>query len=105
MWEVPRRDERILLPGVEGHLLPGEAVGLLRGRGVALCVADAEDDLKVPFVATADWGYRLLRRPEYDDAALEAWAARMSGRAWRECFVFFKHEDAGRGPEMASRLL
>jgi uncharacterized protein YecE (DUF72 family) len=82
-----------------------EVFGLLRDHRAGLCVADADDDLEVPFVATADWGYVRLRRPDYDDAALRAWAARMKAQAWRECFVFFKHEDAGKGPQMASRLL
>ena len=82
-----------------------EVFGLLREHRAALCVADAEDDLEVPFVATADWGYLRLRRPDYDDAALAAWAARMRAQAWRDCFVFFKHEDTGTGPQMASCLL
>jgi uncharacterized protein YecE (DUF72 family) len=82
-----------------------QVFGLLRDHQAALCVADAADDLEVPFVATADWGYLRLRRPDYDDAALTAWAARMEAQAWRDCFVFFKHEDAGKGPRMALRLL
>jgi uncharacterized protein YecE (DUF72 family) len=82
-----------------------EVFGLLREHRAALCVADAADDLEVPFVATADWGYLRLRRPDYDDAALKAWAVRMKARSWRDCFVFFKHEDAGKGPQLASRLL
>jgi uncharacterized protein YecE (DUF72 family) len=82
-----------------------EVFTLLRDHQAALCVADAEDDLEVPFVATADWGYLRLRRPDYDDAALTTWVARMEAQAWRDCFVFFKHEDAGKGPQMASRLL
>ncbi|HEV3437529.1 MAG TPA: DUF72 domain-containing protein [Gemmata sp.] len=82
-----------------------EVFGLLRDRQTALCIADAEDDLEVPFVATADWGYLRLRRPDYDDAALKAWAERMQAQTWQDCFVFFKHEDSGKGPELASRLL
>jgi uncharacterized protein YecE (DUF72 family) len=82
-----------------------EVFGLLRDHQVALCVADAEDALKVPFKATADWGYLRLRRPDYDKRSLKAWAARMLAQTWRECFVFFKHEDTGKGPQMASRLL
>jgi uncharacterized protein YecE (DUF72 family) len=82
-----------------------EVFRLLRDHQTALCVADPEDCLEVPFEATADWGYLRLRRPDYDDAALEAWAARVKAQAWRDCFVFFKHEDAGKGPELASRLL
>src|SRR5262249_10605539 len=82
-----------------------EVFGLLRDHRTALCIADAEDDLQVPFVATSDWGYLRLRRPDYDDAALKAWAARMEAQSWQDCFVFFKHEDAGKGPQFASRLL
>ncbi len=82
-----------------------EVFGLLRDHRATLCVADESDDLAVPFVATADWGYLRLRRPEYDDAALAAWAKRIKASAWRDAFVFFKHEDAGKGPQLASRLL
>jgi uncharacterized protein YecE (DUF72 family) len=82
-----------------------EVFGLLRDRQTALCIADAEDDLEVPFVATAEWGYLRLRRPDYDDAALKAWAERMRAQTWRDCFVFFKHEDSGKGPQLASRVL
>jgi uncharacterized protein YecE (DUF72 family) len=82
-----------------------EVFRVLRDHRAALCVADTGDDLQVPFVATADWGYLRLRRPDYDDAALKTWAARVKAQAWRDCFVFFKHEDAGKGPQMALRLL
>jgi uncharacterized protein YecE (DUF72 family) len=82
-----------------------EVFGLLREHQAALCVADAAGDLEVPFVATADWGYLRLRRPDYDDAALTAWAVRVEAQSWRDCFVYFKHEDTGKGPQMASRLL
>src|SRR5262245_52862213 len=50
-----------------------EVFGLLRAHQAALCIAEAEDDREVPFVATAAWGYLRLRRPEYDDAALKTW--------------------------------
>src|SRR5438270_781347 len=54
-----------------------ETFGLLRDHRVALCIAEAEDDLEVPFVATADWGYLRLRRPNYGDAELRAWVKRV----------------------------
>ncbi len=78
---------------------------LLRDHQAGLCVADADDELEVPFVSTADWGYLRLRRTDYDDTAMKAWAARMRAENWREAFVFFKHEDAGTGPRFAARLL
>lgn len=78
---------------------------LLRDHQAALCVADADDGLDVPFMPTATWGYVRLRRPGYDDAALGAWVQRLRGAGWDESYVFFKHEDAGTGPRLASRLL
>jgi uncharacterized protein YecE (DUF72 family) len=82
-----------------------EVFGLLRDHRAALCIADAEGDLEVPFVATTDWGYLRLRRSDYDDAALQAWVQRVREQDWRAAFVFFKHEDAGKGPRMAKRFL
>ncbi|HEX4129109.1 MAG TPA: DUF72 domain-containing protein [Pirellulales bacterium] len=78
---------------------------LLREYNTVLCVADAADDLKVPFVATADWGYLRLRRSGYDATALNVWAKRINALPWQDCFVFFKHEDEGKGPKLAERLL
>lgn len=77
----------------------------LNGRGAALCLAEA-DDLVTPYVPTADWGYLRLRRTEYDDSALDTWVARLreQGARWSDAFVFFKHEDAGKGPQLAARL-
>ena len=82
-----------------------EVFGLLRDHRAALCVADADDDLEVPFVATTDWGYLRLRRPDYGDAELTGWVERVQGQDWRDAFVFFKHEDEGKGPRMAKRYM
>jgi uncharacterized protein YecE (DUF72 family) len=82
-----------------------EVFGLLRDRRAALCIADAEGELKVPFVATTNWGYLRLRRPDYGDAALKTWVRRLRKQDWRDAFVFFKHEDEGKGPKMAKRFL
>ena len=82
-----------------------EVLGLLRDHRAALCVADAEGDLEVPCVATADWGYLRLRRPDYGDAELQAWVKRVQEQPWRAAFVFFKHEDAGTGPRLVKRFL
>jgi uncharacterized protein YecE (DUF72 family) len=82
-----------------------EVFGLLRHHRAALCIAEAEGDLEVPFVATADWGYLRLRRPDYSDAELKRWVKRVRKQNWRDAFVFFKHEDEGKGPRMAKRFL
>jgi uncharacterized protein YecE (DUF72 family) len=81
-----------------------ETFGVLRKHRIALCIADAGDDLEVPFVATANWGYLRLRRDNYSNAALKSWTAGILAQTWRDCFVFFKHEDTGIGPQLATRL-
>jgi uncharacterized protein YecE (DUF72 family) len=82
-----------------------EIFGLLRERQAALCIAEAEDGVEVPFVSTADWGYLRLRRPDYGDPELKAWVNRVQQQGWRDAFVFFKHEDEGKGPQMGKRFL
>jgi uncharacterized protein YecE (DUF72 family) len=82
-----------------------EVYGLLRDHRAALCLADADDDLEVPFVVTADWGYLRLRQPDYSDAELKKWVKRVQKQAWGDAFVFFKHEDEGKGPRFAKRYL
>ena len=82
-----------------------EVFGLLRDHQAALCIAEAENDLEVPFVATAAWGYLRLRRSDYSDAELKTWVKRVRGQNWRDAFVFFKHEDEGKGPQMAKKVL
>jgi uncharacterized protein YecE (DUF72 family) len=82
-----------------------EVFAVLREHNVALCLADADDELEIPFIGTADWGYLRLRRPDYSDDDLRNWAKRVLDQPWKEAFVFFKHEDAGKGPEFASRFL
>jgi uncharacterized protein YecE (DUF72 family) len=78
---------------------------VLRDGGVALCMAEAEDDLDMPFWATTDWGYVRLRRPDYGPRELSSWAKRIREQDWRDVFVFFKHEDQGHGPRLAKRFL
>jgi len=75
----------------------------LRARGAALCIAESED-LATPTVATAGWGYLRLRRQDYDRAAVAAWAERIRAQPWDIAYVFFKHEDEGRGPALATDL-
>jgi uncharacterized protein YecE (DUF72 family) len=82
-----------------------EVFALLREHGAALCIAEAEDELEVPFVATTDWGYLRLRRPGYGDAELDSWVQRVRESGWGEAFVFFKHEDEAEGPRMAKRFV
>jgi uncharacterized protein YecE (DUF72 family) len=76
----------------------------LKAKGAALCIAE-DEELATPLVATAPWGYLRLRRQDYDEAAVAAWAEKVRGQAWDEAYVFFKHEDAGSGPKLAADFL
>jgi uncharacterized protein YecE (DUF72 family) len=77
----------------------------LRERAAAWCVAETGEEGDPPFVATAGWGYLRLRRVEYGESDLAVWAERIHSQPWSEAFVFFKHEDAGTGPRLASRFI
>ena len=82
-----------------------EVFSLLRAHGCALCIADADDELEIPFVSTANWGYLRLRREEYTPASLKNWMKQIQSQDWQNAFVFFKHEDEGTGPKLAAQFL
>ena len=65
-----------------------EVFGLLRDHQAALCIAEAENDLEVPFISTADWGYLRLRRLDYGDAELKNRLKLVREQGWRDVFVF-----------------
>ena len=56
-------------------------------------------------MATAPWGYLRLRRADYGDDDLRAWAERIRQQSWDDVYLFFKHEDEGTGPKLAARFL
>lgn len=78
---------------------------VLARHRAALCVADGEA-LTTPLVATAPFGYLRLRRDDYTDAALADWGRRIReiGR-WKRAYVYLKHDEAGRAPELAQAFL
>jgi len=43
--------------------------------------------------------------PDYTDAELKKWVKRVRGEKWTDAFVFFKHEEEAKGPELAKRFL
>ena len=83
-----------------------EVYDRLRARNLALCIADSEK-LSTPVVATADYGYFRLRDEGYQDADIARWAdtIRAHEAQWKDTFVYFKHEEEGKGPEFARRLI
>ncbi|MEO6034324.1 MAG: DUF72 domain-containing protein, partial [Verrucomicrobiota bacterium] len=83
----------------------GEIFSALKSRGAALCIADNES-LTTPVVLTADFGYFRLR-DQYTSPELKKWAKTIleQRKSAEEIFVYFKHEEAGSGPEFAAQLI
>lgn len=89
-----------------------ELVGMLRERGVALCVAESAGRFPEPVeVTAADFVYvrlhgdRELYASAYSGAALDRWAARV--REWartRDVYVYFDNTMRGAAPHDALAL-
>lgn len=75
----------------------------LSDAGAALCIADSEK-LTTPLVATAPFGYFRLRDEGYERADVARWHAQIVAQRWDEAFVYFKHEDAGKGAQFGTWL-
>jgi len=56
--------------------------------------------------ATADFGYFRLRDEGYKRADITRWSQAIvaNAPAWKETFVYFKHEGEGKGPAFARML-
>jgi uncharacterized protein YecE (DUF72 family) len=83
-----------------------EVFSLLKSRNRALCVADSEK-LETPLEVTADFGYFRLRDEGYQPKDIAEWARKIAGLQvrCREIFVYFKHEEEGKGPAFARELM
>ena len=73
---------------------------VLERAGCALVVADTEES-STPMVRTAPFGYFRLRREDYTEADVARWAEKIAAAGLGETFVYFKHEDAAKGPAYA----
>lgn len=78
---------------------------LLRARECSLCIEDTDESPAHEIISTAKWGYLRLRRSDYAEADLSQWLERILAQKWERAFVFFKHEEEAKGPEMALRFL
>lgn len=81
-----------------------EVWDLLHKRDCSLCTTDRDEIPAQDIVRTASWGYLRLRRSDYTDGDLASWLERIRRQKWKTAFVFFKHEDKARGPELAMRF-
>ena len=86
--------------------LDDEVYERLRARNLALCVADSEK-LSTPVHVTADHAYFRLRDEGYTPDDLGRWADVVAERtsACDDVYVYFKHEEAGKGPVFGRMLM
>jgi len=84
--------------------LTDDTRNLLARNKRILCITDTDEHPAAAIVRTAPWGYLRLRRGDYTDADLSSWRDQISAQKWNAVFVFFKHEDRAKGPELAMRF-
>ena len=86
--------------------LDEEIFARLAARNLALCVADSEK-MSTPVRVTADYAYFRLRDEGYTRDAIGRWAETIAREtaSCRDVFVYFKHEEEGKGPEFARLLM
>ena len=86
--------------------LDDEVFDRLRRRNLALCVADSEK-MSTPVRITADYAYFRLRDEGYTPDDIVRWADTIARETpgCRDVFVYFKHEEEGKGPEFAKLLM
>jgi uncharacterized protein YecE (DUF72 family) len=79
----------------------------LTARSIAWCSVDGEEVDAEPEQTARDFVYLRLRKPDYDDAALAGWTARLRDVLDRgtDVYVYFKHEDDPSGVQYARGLI
>ena len=84
-----------------------ETVTALSAAGAALCATDDPDQPEPPTLRrTGPFLYLRLRRHDYAPDEIATWADRLAPflAAGDDAFVFFRHDEVGRGPELALEL-
>lgn len=84
-----------------------ETFEALVDAGAALCTTELPEDAEPPTIRrTGSFLYLRLRRHDYSPAELEAWASRLEPflTSGDDAYVFFRHDETGRGPELGQEL-
>ena len=84
-----------------------ETFASLRAAGAILCTTDLDDQEETPDIRrTGPFLYLRLRRTSYDDAALDAWAARIAPFLddGMDAYVLFRHDEDGTSALHAERF-
>ena len=110
--------DRAALEGFLGYLPPmyryafefrhpswAEARDVLASQGAAWVVAET-DEQAAGEMSWEPFGYLRLRKEEYTEEELQAWARKISSAmaGGSDVYVFLKHEEKGAGPKFAERL-
>jgi uncharacterized protein YecE (DUF72 family) len=102
------RDMPLTLEFGDASWAVDETVAAVRGASAVLCATDQPDDPEPPTLRrTGPFLYLRLRRHDYTPAEITAWAARLDPflAAGDDAYVFFRHDETGRGPELAQELV
>ena len=84
-----------------------ETTAALAAAGAVLCATEGPDDPAPPDLRrTGSFLYLRLRRHDYTPHDLASWAARLEPflDAGDDAYVFFRHDEVGRGAELALEL-
>jgi len=81
-----------------------EVYAALRDHNAILCVTDT-DTGDTPFVSTSNQAYLRLRRTQYAEGELHAWADRLAALSLDRVYVYFMHEDDAAGTKFARTLI
>ncbi len=84
-----------------------EVFGAARDAGAAIVTTDLDTDPEPPMIRrTGPFLYLRLRRPDYDPDELARWLDRLEPFLTDgvDAFVYFRHDEVGRGAELALEL-
>jgi uncharacterized protein YecE (DUF72 family) len=86
--------------------LDAEIYARLGAKNLALCIADSEKR-STPVMTTADYAYLRLRDEGYDEQAIARWTETATDlhERCKDVFVYFKHEDEGKGAEFGQMMM
>jgi uncharacterized protein YecE (DUF72 family) len=107
LLEAWPRDVPLTVEFRDPSWLADEITVLLRDAAAVLCTTEAAEDEGPPTLRrTGPFLYLRLRRHDYTPRELVAWHDRIQPflAAGDDAFVFFRHDETGRGAELALEL-
>lgn len=82
-----------------------EVFQCLNEKNHALCISDTDENPAEEIIYIADWIYFRFRRTNYDPKMMSSWGKKIFSKKLNDAYIFFKHEDEGKGPEFAKKFL